>query len=217
MQEYHKIKTLWKREEKKPSAPCLLIEGVYSDPVYEFLKDCVWVATEKVDGTNIRVHWDGHKVTFGGRTENAQIPFPLVEKLHTMFGGEDVAQLFEQTFPKKEGEDLSVCFYGEGYGGKIQSGGNYGEVDFVMFDVKVDKWWLERENVEGLAKKFGVKVVPIVAEKTLLELVEMVKQGIKSSWGDFIAEGIVARPKTEIRTRNGERVIIKLKTRDFVK
>jgi len=43
----------------------------------------------------------------------------------------------------------------------------------------------------------------------------MTKKGFKSQWGDFIAEGIVARPKTEMRTRRGERIITKVKYIDF--
>lgn len=43
----------------------------------------------------------------------------------------------------------------------------------------------------------------------------MTRKGIKSQWGDFIAEGIVARPATELLTRNGERIITKIKHKDF--
>ena len=38
---------------------------------------------------------------------------------------------------------------------------------------------------------------------------------IRSTWGDFEAEGIVARPKTELMARNGSRLITKIKCRDF--
>ena len=57
MKEYHKIETIFERDmdgNKK------LIEGKFRNPLVEYLKDNEWVFTEKIDGTNIRVFWDGH-------------------------------------------------------------------------------------------------------------------------------------------------------------
>ena len=54
MKEYHKIETLYERDEKTKK----LIIGKFRNPTIEFLKDNVWQFTEKVDGTNIRVYWD---------------------------------------------------------------------------------------------------------------------------------------------------------------
>ena len=49
----------------------------------------------------------------------------------------------------------------------------------------------------------------------LADMVEMAQVGMRSRWGDFLSEGIVARPATEIRARNGRRIITKVKTKDF--
>jgi hypothetical protein len=38
---------------------------------------------------------------------------------------------------------------------------------------------------------------------------------MKSLWGDFESEGIVARPKVELQTRGGRRIITKIKTVDY--
>lgn len=210
MKEYHKIKTLWKRESEKP---CNMIVGEFALPEFELLKDLEWVGTEKVDGTNVRVMWDGNKVKFGGKTDNAQMPIILIDKLNELFGGEANEQLFEQTFDCGD-----VCLYGEGYGAKIQKGGgNYGEINFVLFDVKIGDWWLKREDVEEIATKLGVDIVPIIFNGTLLELSELVATGFNSKWGMFEAEGIIAKPKIELKNRKGDRIITKLKYKDFVK
>lgn len=210
MKEYHKIKTLWAREDAKPHN---MIIGQYSEPEFEYLKNVDWIATEKVDGTNIRIMWDGNKVSFGGKTDNASIPSPLMNKLIELFGGENNEQKFEEVFGKDP-----VCLYGEGYGAKIQKGGgNYGEVSFVLFDIKVGYWWLKREDIEDIAKKLDIKIVPIVAKGTLEFLSDFVSKGFKSEWGDFICEGIVAHPVIELKKRNGERIITKLKYKDFQK
>lgn len=209
MKEYNKIKTFWKRESERP---CNMIIGEYALPEFELLKDLEWVATEKVDGTNVHIMWDGNKVKFGGKTDNAQMPMFLVDKLNELFSGEANEQLFEQTF------DCPICLYGEGYGAKIQKGGgNYGEVNFVLFDIKVGDVWLKREDIEDIAKKLGIKVVPIIKTGTLQELSDFVEEGFNSQWGDFIAEGIVAKPKVELNDRMGKRIITKMKHKDFVK
>lgn len=206
---YQKIPGLYKREEVRPFK---LIEGVYREPELELLKDIDWVFTEKVDGTNIRIIWDGHNVVFGGRTENAQIPSHLVTKLNELFMGTRTEQVFEQVF----GESKAILF-GEGYGAKIQKGGgNYDpSQQFVLFDVIVGGYYLRREDVEDVASKFGLSVVPIIHTGPLEEGVELVKKGLKSQWGDFFAEGLVAKPKIDLFNRKGERIITKIKREDF--
>lgn len=209
MEKYHKINTIFKRDNKGR-----IIENDFSLPEFEFLKENTWVFTEKIDGTNIRVIWEGDNITFSGKTDNAQIPSFLINRLNELFFNPERKQLFKDIF----GEN-NVCLYGEGYGNKIQAAGkNYipDGVDFVLFDVKIGNVWLERENVEDIAKKFDIKVVPVIGEGTLEEMIEIVRKGFKSQWGEFLAEGIVARPKTELMTRKGERIITKLKYIDFI-
>ena len=91
MRKYNKIETLYSRDTEGTKK---LMPGVFRDKTVQFLEDCNWIWTEKVDGTNIRVYWDGHTVTFGGRTDNAAIPAELVTRLNFLFGGEANAQLF---------------------------------------------------------------------------------------------------------------------------
>jgi len=214
MKEYHKINTIFKRDEKTKQ----IIEGDYSLPEFEYLKDNQWVFTEKVDGTNIRVMWDGENVVFGGKTDNASIPIFLLYKLQELFEG-NRKQLFKEKFIDKEGKLFGdVCLYGEGYGARIQKGGgNYisDGVDFVLFDVKIGNWWLERENVKDIADHFGIKIVPIIGKGILKEAVETTREGFKSLWGEFTAEGIVLRLEVELKNRKGERIITKIKHRDF--
>ena len=69
-----------------------------------------------------------------------------------------------------------------------------------------------------IAKSLDLDVVPIVGEGNLVDLIGLVKTGFKSNIAqnkDFTAEGIVARPKVELKARNGERIITKLKYCDF--
>ena len=209
MKKYHKISGLYKREAERPHN---LIMGVYREPEIELLKNIDWVFTEKIDGTGIRIMWDGHKVTIGGRTDNAQIPATLYAKLSDMFLGSINEEVFEEVFGNTE-----ACLFGEGYGAKIQSGGNYIKdgVDFILFDVTVGAWTLKREDVGVMADKFDLKTVPIVGSGKLEKGIELVKNNLKSYFGDFTVEGIVARPAVELRNRAGERIIVKIKCKDF--
>jgi len=209
MHEYHKIQTVFKRDPSNKHRT--LLEGQWTLPEFEYLANNKWVFTEKVDGTNIRVYFRDGKIAFGGRTDRAQIPATLVERLNDRFLSQ--AERLTDIFDGAE-----VCLYGEGYGAKIQKGGgNYRpDQDFVLFDVLVGYWWLQRSDVEDVAKKLGLDVVPVIGTGTLLEMVERAKAGIPSTWGDFQAEGYVARPATELKTRSGHRLITKIKCRDFV-
>jgi len=129
VREYHKIYGPFTRETEGPNRNKVKI-GFWSKPEFQYLQDNVWIFTEKIDGTNIRVHWDGHKVVFGGRTDNAAIPAKLFDHLRNTF----LEELFEQAFG-----DTEVTLYGEGFGAGIQKGGgNYGpNQEFILFDVRI--------------------------------------------------------------------------------
>lgn len=207
MKEYHKIKTVYLRDPETKFKT--LLEGQFALPEFAYLQNNEWVFTEKVDGTNIRIMFDGEKITFGGKSDNAQIPSVLANNLNDMFLPlrDKFAELFAD----------GVCLYGEGYGGKIQkAGATYGaDQRFVLFDVKIGEWWLQRKDVDDAAIKLEIDTVPIIGSGSLMYMVEMVKAGVKSAWGDFSAEGIVARPLTELKTRRGDRMITKIKYKDF--
>ena len=210
MIKYHKIQTVYKRDPDNNHRT--LLEGVFSIPEFDYLKGNQWVFTEKVDGTNIRIMYTpNEKIKYGGKSDNAQIPSFLLNNLLELF--DDQQENFVKTF----GDDTPVCLYGEGYGAKIQKGGgNYRQdQSFVLFDVLIGGWWLQREDVEEIAQKLSVDSVPIIGEGNLIAMIERTRNGFDSQWGNFRAEGIVARPKTELKTRSGHRIITKIKCKDF--
>lgn len=208
MKEYHKIEAVFERDLAGSKKVCI---GRFRNKAVEFLADNQWVFTEKIDGTNIRVHWDGHKVEFGGRTERAQIPATLLNYLNETFLGDATEEIFEQKFDTTE-----ATLYGEGYGAGIQKGGLYRpDVSFILFDVFIGSVWLERENVEDIAKAFGIDVVPIVGRGTIAEAVEFVRSNPPSTIGTAHMEGVVARPAVELLDRRGRRIITKIKVKDF--
>lgn len=213
MIEYTKIETLFNRDMEGTKK---LIVGSWRNETVEYLADNKWICTEKVDGTNISIEWDGHRVNYHGRTERASIPAHLMNKLIDLFGGETNEQLFEQKFG-----DMPVILYGEGYGAKIQKGGGlYSDApNFILFDVYLpeQEFWLKRESVEDIAKAFGIEAVPVILTGTLQDAIEFVKTKPTSRVGKCEApmEGLVCRPAVELFDRMGKRTIVKVKARDF--
>ena len=210
MIEYEKIETVFERSTEGDKK---LIEGRYRNPTVQMCRNLAWDWTEKIDGTNIRIHWDGHKVTFGGRTERANIPAHLLNRLIDLFGGETNAQLFEQKFGDKE-----VMLFGEGYGTKIQSVGsqyNLDGVDFILFDVQVSGMYLLRDGVEDIARCFGIAAVPVVLRGDIDDAIAYVRSKPMSTIGSAPMEGLVGRLPEELFDRRGNRLIVKIKVRDF--
>ena len=208
MREYHKIETVFNRSTDGDKR---LVWGDYRNETVKYLADNIWQFTEKIDGTNIRIHWDGHNVEIGGRTDRAQIPKHLMDYLSATFLTPEVEELFEQTYGEKD-----VMLFGEGYGAKIQNGGDYrSDVSFILFDVLIGDNWQSREWVEATAKMFGIDVVPIVLEGTTGDGIDYVMQHNNSTIGNAVMEGVVGRPKVEIKDRLGNRIIVKIKWKDF--
>ena len=209
METYQKIRTLF---ERNPNNLKEVIEGKFALPEFEYLQNNKWVGTEKIDGTNIRIILDGN-IQFRGKTDKADIPPFLLEYLQNKFTLEKTSSIFFNE---------SVCIYGEGYGVKIQKGGNYlaDSNGFILFDIKIGEIFLQRDSLEIIADDIGVPIVPIVHTGTLSEMVEIVKNGFKSVIAEdknYLAEGLVLKPAVVMLNREGERIISKLKSKDFFK
>lgn len=224
--EYFKINSLWKRngwyfDQDKKNSPDYqagrqsFIIGDYAEP--EFGNIIKWRVDEKVDGTNIRIHYKCAcpdaigSVEFKGRTDNAQIPPHLLKHLQDTF----TLEKFYVAFP----EAKEVILYGEGYGPKIQScGGNYRkDVSFTLFDVWVSGWWLMRLSVREISQRLGIDLVPELGIMTESDIVEFVKSKPLSLCSQIpqMMEGIVARAEPLVCFRNGKPVVWKLKCKEF--
>ena len=225
MSKYPKINTLWKRNMEKGENKGKIIEGDYSCPEFQNIK--LWRVSEKIHGTNIRIIYKKHslsKIIFTGKTDNAIIEPKLLEYLQETFTFEKMekALMFKDELPD------DAILYGEGYGPKIQKGGGRyrDDASVILFDIKIGNWWLGREQIEDIAKKLKVDVVPNLGIMTEEEIVFLVKnkgyhlKGFKSQISKdktYDAEGIVARSYPLVLFRNGNPLMFKLKQVDFKK
>jgi len=221
--QYPKINTLWKREYSGKNKGCI-IPGEYSEPEFESINK--WTVTEKIDGTNTRIIFERIVVEdvvedivvptlrFAGRTDKAEMLPQLKGVLENYFKKD----MFEEIFP----DASNVILFGEGFGKKIQE--PHGKMyipdgnDFILFDVWVDGWWLERDSVKDIADKFGIKTVPFLGIKTIDEIVELVQKKELSlvSTTPQIVEGYVCTSYPMMRYRFHNRPIrFKLKVSDY--
>lgn len=220
MLEFPKIETLYERDEKTHKLKQSL---VLKSEAYGLVK--TYSFTEKVDGTSIRCMWqpvdsrgpefDG-SLTFGGRTENAQIHADLVKWLYENVSKEKLRTVFPES---------PAILFGEGYGAGIQKGGGYSPIKkLILFDVfvldpenRLGGWWLNRENMRDVADKLGLDRVPYLGEFSLESATELVRKGFSSAipGAQCQAEGLVGRTAETLYDKRGHRLIVKLKTKDF--
>ena len=141
---YHKIQSVYKRDENGN-----FIVGEFSTLEIEFLADKMWIGTEKIDGTNIRIALSSYDpIYIFGRKENSEIPKHLDQRLTEMLPMFDPLKLFGgKVFP----DDANVMLIGEGYGNKIQKVGKLYKpdgTDFSLFDINIMvggyfvMWWM---------------------------------------------------------------------------
>lgn len=203
--EYHKIQSAFKRTDRG-----IIIPGEWTTNEFEFLADTRWRWTEKVDGTNIRLHWDGSEVTIGGRTNNAQIPMHLVKALETYLNPEPWREAFYDS------DDVTI--YGEGYGAKIQKGGGNYRPDqgFIMFDVLVGQYFLRPYDQIDISARLGIDMVPFVGYGSPTDTWELIKaDALASAWPDVTTEGVVGTPMVPLFDRRGKRIVMKMKLKDW--
>jgi len=184
-----------------------------------------WVLTEKVDGTNIRLHWQRHRDAevgqdvvseIGGRSDNAQIQKNLMGPLEATVA--EVTPGVEIILDRYDLESLTI--YGEGYGAGVQKGGGRyrPEPGFIAFDYLVNsKSWLAPHDARANSSFLGLEHVPEVGTWRDLDYIwrRVAEDSIESAWSGVESEGIVAQPIVPLYDARGKRIMWKLKRKDF--
>ncbi len=185
------------------------IDNLYKNTEILLFKECY--ASEKIHGTSANISWKNGKVNFNSGGEKH-------EKFKNIFNIEELEKKFKELF------ECGVVIYGEAYGGKCKGmSKTYGkELKFIVFDVTIDKCWLDTPNAEDVAKKLGLEFVDYVRVKTDLKLLDKERdknsiQAIRNDCGKGkLREGIVLKPLIEVTKNNGDRVISKHKREEFL-
>ena len=171
--EYPKIPGPFKRDPKTN-----LLTDEWSSKELELLGPLqIWNFTEKVDGTNVRIIWDGYRISWQGRTDRATFSADQTAALEKIFGTPERETLFEQSFG-----DKPAIIYGELYGPGIQSGGIYrNDISFVGFDAYIGGMWLMTLTTAMLLEDLGLESAPLLLfGASIYEAIELVSRGIPS-------------------------------------
>lgn len=208
---YPKIQTLYKRDSetfkvKPDSLRC---------PEFGLVKR--WLITEKIDGRNHRIilHPDGN-VEHRRRTDRAQFSKHMIQAYTELVDEDLVRATFDANTP--------VVIYGELYGPKIQGGGKYrDDIGLSIFDVKVADWWLNWDNIVDIATSLNLGYAPLLVEESgfptckdeLLDLFTAEGSSLVARNPGVMPEGVVARTDPLLFDRSGNRVMWKLKVKDW--
>lgn len=217
MHKYEKMLNLFKFDEATKGR-----RREFSCPEFEFLANVPWIWTEKIDGTNIRVIFDSE----GGRTVKGRTDKAILKE-------DLVAAVMEATCTA----ELTNCtLYGEGYGAGIQKVGRAYLPEtkgFLLFDIfkhtgleltdpaelttEMQGYYLPWQDVCQIAAAYNIPRVPQYGVMTPWEAYEAVHLGLISEVapGELHAEGIVGRPAVPLSGIKGQRLIVKVKHRDY--
>ena len=237
---YPKITSPWKRLVEKSKTVSI---GVYVDKYAEMLSNIMYYATEKIDGTNLNICYDGEHISFQGHTDKTQ----WAAEVETWINDKFVNDRFETMVEQKFGE-TNVQFCGELIGPKIQNNlYKLEDYHFIVFDVYFPdkKIWASMETRQSICEDLGLDhVVPVKiirpTENSHSELIrestDVVYGGLKF-WTDALIdadnrqqytfksninpnreiEGFVVRPKHELYDATGSnRIIYKIKVTDIL-
>lgn len=187
----------------------LHIDNLYKNVEILLFKECY--ALEKIHGTSAHISWKYKTINLSPGGE-------CYDDFKNLFNLEELENKFKELF------DCDVVIYGEAYGGKCQGmRETYGdELKFIVFDVTVDKHWLNVPNAHDVANKLGLEFVDYVQIKTDLDILNKERdkdsvQAVRNGCGEGkLREGIVLRPLIELTKNNDKRIIVKHKRDEFL-
>lgn len=188
----------------------------WDSPLIEQTRHLDWQWTEKIDGTNIRIGWDGvDQVSVSGR-EHKHGNLPGDETgLPDLLAETFTVGAFARTYTGKP-----MTIFCEGYGPKIGPRGHlYGDAPHLaVLDVVIDGWWLRRDGIEDVAETFGLTAPPILpsAYSSFEHARDMVRWGfvslmVPAGSRSFYAEGLVGRLDLDLLTRDRKPIRVKIK------
>jgi hypothetical protein len=184
------------------------IDNLYKNQDILLFKECY--AMEKIHGTSAHISWnEGVLHFFSGGTKY-----------------EDFVKIFNDDLMDRIAllGQKKVVVYGESYGGKCQGmSKTYGKDNrFVAFEVRIGESWLDVLNAQGIVESLGLDFVPFIRCSTDLDTlnywrdqpsIQAKKNGTE---GEHKREGVVLRPIIEVIKNNGQRIIAKHKSDDFM-
>jgi hypothetical protein len=204
---YPKIDTLYKRGED------FKVTDEFRRPEFAYVNEWLWM--EKLDGSNISIVQDLNGTNWRGRTGRSQFTAEVQDYLQILCERWHSALVLKRIEYKLD----SIELFGEVIGPKIQNGGIYSDkITSRFYDVRINNsLWLDWDSVIEYSRELDF-IKPTYGVLPTKRIVDMVKAGFNTREGnrEGPAEGIVAKTKIPLYNNNNDRLIWKLKTKDFV-
>lgn len=174
----------------------------FSSEEFRLLNKNFWYAKRKYDGTNMRIYWDGNRAVWNGKTNKFTPTKEIAECMDNLISEE----VFEEVFGRKE-----VMIFGELMGEGIQ-GNELGikGLKLIVFDIKIGGIWLQPEDILAISENMGLEACDFVGFGSLEQLIQRIHDGFYRGY-----EGIVVEPAGRFRDCKGNRIICKIKNRDY--
>lgn len=176
--------------------------------------DMTWTVSEKLNGINTRIIWDGYSIEVKGRNDKTELQGGQLDLQGDLIASQmdNGNFMFDELFGTKK-----VTIFGEVIGTKIQ-GNPYklGETQFKVFDILINDVWVSPEGITKIAEDLNMSTVMHYTvrgwDNVMTNFIEIWKNCRKKK---FYFEGLVAYPAHQPLTKKGERVITKIKVKDF--
>lgn len=177
-----------------------------------------WIALEKVHGSNMSFIVDYQNKTVTPAKRSSTIGKNPEGRYDFMGCHEVVEKYTTALLAIAEYVGRSVQVYGELYGQGIQKEIDYGQKDFIVFDIMdSDGEFLPHDTVVHLCH-IGLPVVPELGRGSLEEMLSIDREftSLVASGDNQIAEGLVIKPLLQdVYLNSGSRAIIKNKSQKF--
>jgi len=211
---YDKFSSPFKKDER----------FINTEELSQKLPDGSWIITEKIDGTNIRiiltkpddegnreVHIGSRKLILNKSDKGSKVYLDCIEEINL----NKIQEYFKDV-------DSTVIIYGEGYGAGVQKGGIYSsKKNFRVFDIRIGKAYQDFSYVKKVCIDNQLNLVPVIDEKEFLTYEECITR-LKQTSHTYIKEGTGGRPEgfvykfePVLLNKYGERLIFKVKYKDF--
>lgn len=201
-----KTKTLFRRD---PAT--FKVTNELTDQRYAQIKD--WLVTEKMDGMSVILSINTEDHTYFGRSRNTNFNTAQQQFMNEAFHSTHY-NLFKIGFEKP------VDIYAELVGPGVQGNPhNLDALSLYVFDVRVNDFWLDWDNVCDIAEKAGVQTVrvihPLRKRLEAIDVVRYVTDMAEHGTGPYYCEGYVARTDPYLYDNMGNRIMFKLKVTDY--
>lgn len=211
---YSKLSSPFKKDEKH----------INTEELSQYLPKGQWLKTEKIDGTNIRIiitkpdEKGEREVLIGSRTlilneaDKGSKQFLHCIKEVNLF---KLKEYFKEV-------NSTIIIYGEGYGAGVQKGGMYAkEKNYRVFDIRIGEAYQDFEYVKKVCIDNQLNLVPLMTEVSEITYKECVNS-LKNFTHTLINEGDGGQPEgfvykfdPVLLNKYGERLIFKVKHKDF--